>query len=230
MNVLLVEDDSSTAAYVMKALKENGYSVDHAADGSVGLHLATTRPYDVLVVDRMVPGLDGLGLIRALRAAKVSTPSIILSALGQVDHRIEGLRAGSDDYLVKPFVFGELLARIEAVLRRKQGTGEVTRLQVGDLTMDLLARRVERAGKPLDLLPREFQILECLMRNAGRVVTRTMLLETVWNYHFDPNTSVIDTQISRVRQKVDKEFDAPLIHTIRGAGYMLQAPDKPFAA
>ncbi len=221
MHALVIEDDKRTADFIVKGLTENGFSVDHVSDGADGLHLATTRPYDVMVVDRMVPGLDGLSVIQALRAAKIDTPAIVLSSLGLVDHRIEGLKAGSDDYLTKPFVFAELLARIETVLRRKRGTTELTRLQVGDLTIDLLSRRVERAGRPIDLLPREFQILECLMRNAGRVVTRTMLLETVWNYHFDPNTNVIDTQISRVRQKIDKDFAAPLIQTIRGAGYMI---------
>jgi len=222
MHALIIEDDKRTAEFVLKGLKENGFTVDHVSDGADGLHLATTRPYDVMVVDRMVPGLDGLSVIQALRAAKIDTPAIVLSSLGQVDHRIEGLKAGSDDYLAKPFVFGELLARIDAVLRRKRGSEETVKLRVGDLTMDLLARRVERAGRTLELLPREFQILECLMRNAGRVVTRTMLLETVWNYHFDPNTNAIDTQISRVRQKVDRDFPEPLIQTVRGAGYMIQ--------
>jgi two-component system OmpR family response regulator len=223
MHVLVIEDDKRTADFIVKGLKESGYSVDHVGDGADGLHLATTRPYDVMVVDRMVPGLDGLSVIQALRAAKIDIPAIVLSSLGQVDHRIEGLKAGSDDYLTKPFVFAELLARIETVLRRKRGSTEITRLQVGDLIIDLLSRRVERANKPIELLPREFQILECLMRNAGRVVTRTMLLEMVWNYHFDPNTNVIDTQISRVRQKIDKDFAEPLIHTVRGAGYMIAA-------
>lgn len=223
MHVLVIEDDKRTGDFIVKGLKESGYSVDHVGDGADGLHLATTRPYDVMVVDRMVPGLDGLSVIQALRAAKIDIPAIVLSSLGQVDHRIEGLKAGSDDYLTKPFVFAELLARIETVLRRKRGSTEITRLQVGDLTIDLLSRRVERANKPIELLPREFQILECLMRNAGRVVTRTMLLEMVWNYHFDPNTNVIDTQISRVRQKIDKDFAEPLIHTVRGAGYMIAA-------
>jgi two-component system, OmpR family, response regulator len=227
MNVLVIEDDRRTAEFILKGLKEHGFTVDHTVDGADGLHLATTRPYDVLVVDRMVPGLEGLAVIQALRAAKVHTPAIVLSSLGQVDHRIEGLKAGSDDYLAKPFVFGELLARIDAILRRKGGKGETIKLRVADLTMDLLSRRVERAGRVVDLLPREFQILECLMRNVGRVVTRTMLLETVWNYHFDPNTNVIDTQISRVRQKVDKDFAEPLIHTMRGAGYMIRAPERP---
>ncbi len=226
MHVLVIEDDERTADFILKGLRENGFSVDRAADGADGLHLATTRPYDVLVADRMVPGLDGLLVIQALRAAKIDTPAIILSSLAQAEHRIEGLRAGSDDYLTKPFVFAELLARIEAVLRRKRGSSQITKLQVGDLTMDLLSRRVERAGRTIDLLPREFQILECLMRNADRVVTRTMLLETVWNYHFDPSTNVIDTQISRVRQKIDKDFSRSLIQTVRGSGYMMAPPEK----
>ncbi len=229
MHALVIEDDQRMADFILKGLKENGYAVDHVADGADGLHLATTRPYDVMIVDRMVPGLDGLAVIQALRAAKIDTPAVVLSSLGQVDHRIEGLRAGSDDYLPKPFVFAELLARIESILRRRNGGDKATRLQVGDLSMDLLSRKVVRAGRPLDLLPREFQILECLMRNAGRVVTRTMLLETVWNYHFDPNTNVIDTQISRVRQKVDRGFSVPLIQTVRGSGYMIAPSAGPDA-
>jgi two-component system, OmpR family, response regulator len=225
MHALVIEDDTRTADFIVKGLKENGFAVDHAPDGADGLHLATTRPYDIMVVDRMVPGLDGLAVIQALRAARIDIPAIVLSSLGQADHRIEGLKAGSDDYLAKPFVFDELLARIAAILRRRRGGGEITRLEVGDLAMDLLSRRVVRAGRSIELLPREFQLLECLMRNAGRVVTRTMLLESVWNYHFDPNTNVIDTQISRVRQKVDRDFPAALIRTIRGSGYMIAAPD-----
>jgi two-component system OmpR family response regulator len=226
MHILVVEDDERTAEFLVNGLKQSGFNVDRVTGGADGLHLATTRHYDVLVVDRMVPGLDGLSVVQALRAAKIETPVIFLSSLGQVDHRIEGLKGGGDDYLTKPFVFGELLARIEAVLRRKRGASQTTKLEVGDLTLDMLSRRVERAGKPIDLLPREFQILECLMRNAGRVVTRTMLLEQVWNYHFDPNTNVTDTQISRVRHKIDRGFPGSMIETIRGSGYMLVPPRK----
>jgi two-component system OmpR family response regulator len=222
MNVLVIEDDNKTAAFVVKGLEESGFTVDRAANGEDGVHLATTRRYDVMVVDRMIPGLDGLSVIKAMRAAGVETPTIVLSSLGHADHRVEGLRAGSDDYLGKPFAFVELLARVEALLRRNSRRNETVRLEVGDLVLDLLARRAERAGKALDLLPREFQILECLMRNPGRVVTRTMLLETVWHYHFDPSTNVIDVQMSRLRAKVDKDFPAALIHTVRGAGYTIK--------
>lgn len=223
MNVLVVEDDRKTAAFIVKGLQESGFTVDLALDGADGLHLARTKPYDAMVIDRMIPGLDGLAIIRQLRAAGVDTPALVLSSLGQTEHRVEGLRAGSDDYLAKPFVFAELLARVEALLRRGGRRRQPTKLVVGDLTVDLLARRATRAGTPLDLLPREFQILECLARNAGRVVTRTMLLETVWNYHFDPSTNVIDVQLSRLRSKIDKGFAVPLLHTVRGAGYMLKA-------
>jgi two-component system OmpR family response regulator len=224
MNVLVIEDDGKTAAFVVRGLEESGFTVDHAANGEDGVHLATTRRYDVMVVDRMIPGLDGLSVIKAMRAAGVETPTIVLSSLGHADHRVEGLRAGSDDYLGKPFAFVELLARVEALLRRNSRRNETVRLEVGDLTLDLLARRAERGDKPLDLLPREFQILECLMRNVGRVVTRAMLLETVWHYHFDPSTNVIDVQMSRLRAKVDKDFPAALIHTVRGAGYIIKPP------
>lgn len=221
MNVLVVEDDRKTASFIVKGLQESGYTVDHAADGADGLHLARTKSYDAMVIDRMLPGLDGLALIRQIRAAGIDTPTLVLSSLGQTDHRVEGLRAGSDDYLVKPFVFAELLARVEALLRRGGRKRQPTSFTVGDLTVDLLARRAKRGGTTLDLLPREFQILECLARNAGRVVTRTMLLETVWNYHFDPSTNVIDVQMSRLRQKVDKGFEKSLIKTVRGAGYRI---------
>jgi len=185
--------------------------------------MATDGSYDALVVDRMLPGMDGLAIISALRAADVKTPALILSALGAVDDRVKGLRAGGDDYLVKPFAFAELLARIEALLRRSGGTHMTTKLTVGDLEMDLLARRVRRAGQDIELLPREFRLLEFMMRRAGQVVTRTMLLENVWDYHFDPQTNVIDVHVSRLRQKIDKGFEQPLLHTVRGAGYRLAA-------
>ena len=223
MKLLVIEDDREAAAYIAKGLSESGYVVDHAAEGRTGLFMATSGNYDALIVDRMLPGVDGLALIAALRAAEIRTPVLILSALGAVDDRVKGLRAGSDDYLVKPFAFSELLARIEALLRRGSGATAATRLKVGDLEMDLLARTTQRGGQDLELLPREFRLLEFLMRHAGQVVTRTMLLETVWDYHFDPQTNVIDVHISRLRQKIDKGFARPLLHTVRGAGYCLRA-------
>jgi two-component system OmpR family response regulator len=210
---------------MVKGLAESGYVVDHASNGRDGLFLASSGDFDIIIVDRMLPQLDGLSLIQALRAAKVQTPVLILSALGQVDDRVSGLKAGGDDYVVKPFAFSELLARVEALLRRRAADAPVTRLQVGDLEMDLLSRSVKRGGRPIDLQPREFKLLEYLMRHAGQVVTRTMLLEGVWDYHFDPQTNVIDVHISRLRQKIDKDFAAPLLHTVRGAGYSLRAPD-----
>ncbi len=223
MRILVVEDDEQTAAYMVKGLTESGYVVDRADNGRDGLFLATSSDFDAVVVDRMLPALDGLSLIQALRAARVATPVLILSALGQVDDRVQGLRAGGDDYLTKPFAFSELLARIEALLRRRSGPAVVTKLAVGDLEMDLLGRSVRRAGRAVDLQPREFRLLEYLMRHAGQVVTRTMLLEGVWDYHFDPQTNVIDVHVSRLRQKIDKGFEAPLLHTVRGAGYCLRA-------
>jgi two-component system OmpR family response regulator len=217
MKLLVIEDDSEAAAYIAKGLSESGYVVDHAAEGRSGLFMASSGSYDALIVDRMLPGMDGLALIAALRAAEIRTPVLILSALGAVDDRVKGLRAGGDDYLVKPFAFRELLARI--------GTSgsATTRLKVGDLEMDLLTRGVTRAGQELELLPREFRLLEFLMRHAGQVVTRTMLLENVWDYHFDPQTNVIDVHVSRLRQKIDKGFAKPLLHTVRGAGYCLRS-------
>ncbi len=223
MKVLVIEDDREAAAYVVKGLGESGYVVDHAAEGRDGLFMASDGSYDALVVDRMLPGMDGLALISALRAAEVRTPALILSALGAVDDRVKGLRAGGDDYLVKPFAFAELLARLEALLRRGGGPNVTTRLSVGELEMDLLARRVRRGGREIELLPREFRLLEFMMRRAGQVVTRTMLLESVWDYHFDPQTNVIDVHVSRLRQKIDKGFEHPMLHTVRGAGYRLAA-------
>jgi two-component system OmpR family response regulator len=223
MKLLVVEDDRETAAYLAKGLGESGYAVDQAADGREGLFLATGSGYDAIILDRMLPGMDGLALLGALRAAEIRTPALILSALGSVDDRVKGLRAGGDDYLVKPFAFSELLARIEALLRRGQTPSTTTKLRVADLEMDLLTRTVSREGATIDLLPREFQLLEYLMRNAGHVVTRTMLLENVWDYHFDPQTNVIDVHVSRLRQKIDKNFERPLLHTIRGAGYCLRS-------
>lgn len=223
MHILVIEDDEKAATYMIKGLTESGYVVDHANNGRDGLFMATSGSFDAMIVDRMLPGLDGISVIQALRAAKITTPVLILSALGQVDDRVSGLRAGADDYLTKPFAFSELLARLEALLRRRNEQKAETRLTVGDLEMDLLARTVKRSGKTVDLQPREFRLLEYLMRHAGQVVTRTMLLESVWDYHFDPQTNVIDVHVSRLRQKIDKGFDKPLLHTVRGAGYSLRA-------
>ena len=223
MRILLVEDDPQMAEYLRKALAEAGAVVDRAAEGREGLLMAASGDYDVLILDRMLPGLDGLAIVRTLRASGNRAPVLFLSALGEVDDRVEGLRAGGDDYLIKPFAFSELQARVEALLRRGAAEAPETRLRVADLEMDLLKREVTRAGQPILLQPREFRLLECLMRHAGRVVTRTMLLEQVWDYHFDPQTNVIDVHISRLRSKIDKDFDPPLLQTVRGAGYRLQA-------
>jgi len=223
MKLLVIEDDRQAAAYISKGLSESGYVVDHAPDGRTGLFMASSGSYDALIVDRMLPAMDGLALVAALRSAEIRTPVLILSALGAVDDRVRGLRAGGDDYLAKPFAFAELLARIEALLRRGSGGAATTKLKVGDLEMDLLARSVRRGTQDIELLPREFRLLEFLMRHAGQVVTRTMLLENVWDYHFDPQTNVIDVHVSRLRQKIDKGFDRPLLHTVRGAGYSLRA-------
>jgi two-component system OmpR family response regulator len=226
MRILLIEDDTDTAAYLAKGLDESGHAVHVAHNGRDGLFMALDQPYEVLVVDRMLPGMDGLAIIRALRTSGNQTPALILSALGEVDARVEGLRAGGDDYLVKPFAFSELLARLEALVRRTAtATEQTTHLKVGDLEMDLLSREVKRDGQGIDLQPREFRLLEFLMRNSGQVVTRTMLLENVWDYNFDPQTNVIDVHISRLRGKIDKQFAQPMLHTIRGAGYVLRADD-----
>lgn len=223
MKLLVIEDDPTTAAYVVKGLREEGHVVDHLADGRDGLIQAMSGGYDVLVVDRMLPGLDGLSLIRALRSAKVTVPAIFLTAIGGVDDRIEGLQAGGDDYLVKPFAFGELSARIAVLARRAAQPMAETVLTAGDLRMDLIARTVTRDGQPIDLLPREFALLEHLLRRKGRVQTRTMLLEAVWDLSFDPQTNVVETHVSRLRAKIDRPFDRELIHTVRGAGYKIEA-------
>ncbi|WP_226467809.1 response regulator transcription factor [Luteimonas panaciterrae] len=227
MRILLVEDDPHTAGFIGKGLREDGHNVDHADNGKDGLFYATTETYDAIVLDRMLPQLDGLTVLRTLRGAGNRTPVLLLTALGDVDHRVEGLRAGADDYLVKPFAYAELSARLDGLARRgngrEVGAGETTKLRVGDLELDLLKRVAVRAGKPIELQPREFRLLEYLMRHAGRVVTRTMLLEAVWDYHFDPQTNVIDVHISRLRQKIDQGFVTPLLHTVRGAGYRLEA-------
>ena len=222
MHILVVEDDLETTRYISKGLRESGHTVDQSADGRDGLFLATENSYDVLIMDRMLPGLDGLSIIRALRAAQDQTPILILSALGEVDDRVQGLRSGGDDYLIKPFAFSELLARLEVLARRHDSNAADAVLKVGDLEMDRLAHKVSRAGRTLDLQPREFCLLEYLMRHANQVVTRTMLLENVWDYHFDPQTNVIDVHVSRLRGKIDRGFHQPLLHTVRGAGYCLR--------
>jgi two-component system OmpR family response regulator len=221
--ILVVEDDTTTADYIAKGLVENGYVVDRAADGRDGLFHAVDGSYAAVILDRMLPGMDGLAVLAAIRAADIDTPVIILSALGSTDERVKGLKAGSDDYLVKPFAFSELLARLEVLQRRGAAHGDpvVTELSCGDLVMDLLTHRVERGGSRIDLQPREFRLLEFLLRNQGHVVTRTMMLEEVWDYHFDPGTNVIDVHISRLRKKIDESGDVPLLHTVRGVGYML---------
>ena len=222
MRILLIEDDKEAAAYLAKALREAGHVADLAGDGDTGAAMAAEGGYDVLVVDRMLPKRDGLAIIEELRAGGDATPALILSALGQVDDRVIGLRAGGDDYLPKPYAFAELLARVEALGRRQRpGAGDMM-LKVGDLELDRLGHAVTRAGKPIPLQPREFRLLEYLMRHAGQVVTRTMLLESVWDYHFDPQTNVIDVHVSRLRAKIDKGFGEPLLHTVRGAGYMIR--------
>ena len=222
MRILVVEDDESTSAYVQKGLVEAGHTVDSAMDGEQGLSMAEQENYQALIVDRMLPKLDGLSLISRLREKSVHTPALILSALGEVNDRVEGLRAGGDDYLTKPFAFSELIARLEALVRRSNAETQETVLQVGELSMDLLGREVKRGETTIDLQPREFRLLEYLMRHSNQVVTRTMLLENVWDYNFDPQTNVIDVHISRLRSKIDKNFDTPLLNTVRGAGYILR--------
>jgi two-component system OmpR family response regulator len=224
MRILVVEDDRDVASFVVKGLREANHVVEHADNGRDGLFLAASESFDAIVLDRMLPGgIDGLRLLETLRAQQNSTPVLFLSAMGGVDERVRGLKAGGDDYLTKPFAFSELLARVEALARRGRNDGPTTRLVVGDLEIELLSRGVTRAGKKIDLQPREFRLLEYLMRHAGQVVTRTMLLEGVWDYHFDPQTNVIDVHVSRLRTKVDKPFATPMIHTVRNAGYMLRA-------
>lgn len=223
MRILVVEDDNEAAAHVSKGLREAGHVVDHAMDGEVGLNMAGAGDYDAYVIDRMLPKLDGVSLLSKRRAGGDETPALFLSALGEVDDRVKGFKAGGDDYLVKPYAFPELLARVEALGRRRHTapSSVTTRYAVGDLEIDVITRTVRRAGKKIDLQPREFRLLEYLMRNAGQVVTRTMLLENVWEYHFDPQTNVIDVHISRLRSKIDKDFERPLLKTIRGAGYTI---------
>ncbi|MEP0323904.1 MAG: response regulator transcription factor [Bauldia litoralis] len=222
MRLLIIEDDKEAAAYLCKALREAGHVADHADDGETGAAMAIEGGYDVLVVDRMLPKRDGLSIIEELRRRNDETPALILSALGQVDDRVTGLRSGGDDYLAKPYAFTELLARVEALARRRRPGEADTVYRVGDLELDRLGHTVTRAGQSVPLQPREFRLLEYLMKNAGQVVTRTMLLENVWDYHFDPQTNVIDVHISRLRGKIDKGFETPLLHTVRGAGYMIR--------
>jgi two-component system OmpR family response regulator len=225
MRILLLEDDEKLTAFIAKGLREAGHMVQPISNGHDALFLATKEPFDLLIADRMVPGLDGLSTIKATRAAGIKLPIIILTAIGGVDDRVEGLEAGADDYLVKPFAFSELLARVNALSRRPPLQTEKTVLKVADMELDLVRRRVTRQGRPIELQPREFALLEILMRNEGRVVTRTMLLEQVWDLHFDPQTSVVETHISRLRSKIDKSFDTPLLHTVRNIGYSLHMPE-----
>lgn len=224
MHTLVIEDDIETASYIAKGLKEHGHVVDQASDGKDGLFMSLENDYDIIILDRMLPALDGLSILKTLRISERQTPVIILSALGEVDDRVEGLKAGGDDYLVKPFAFSELLARIEALLRRGEIKPDTSLMKVADLELDRLTHTVKRAGKTIDLQPREYMILEFFMQHADQIVTRTMLLESVWDYHFDPQTNIIDVHISRLRNKIDKEFDSPLLQTVRGAGYCLREP------
>jgi two-component system OmpR family response regulator len=226
MRILLIEDDQETLGYLAKALREAGHMPDQAMDGVTGAAMAAAGEYDVLVVDRMLPGRDGLNIVEELRAAGNDVPVLILSALGRVDDRVTGLRSGGDDYLAKPYAFSELLARVEVLGRRRRAGDADTTYRVADLELDRLAHAVTRDGTPIPLQPREFRLLEYLMRHAGKVVTRTMLLENVWDYHFNPQTNVIDVHISRLRAKIDRGFDPPLLHTIRGAGYMIRDPSR----
>jgi two-component system, OmpR family, response regulator len=225
MKLLLVEDDKEGAAYLKRALSEAGHTVDTANGGRDGLMLAASEPYDVIVLDRLLPEIDGLAILRTIRASGVKTPVLLLTALGGIDDRVEGLEAGGDDYLVKPFAFAELLARVNALARRPPPQEVRTEAAVGDLKIDFLRRAVSRDGRRIDLQPKEYQLLEYLMRNAGRIVTRTMLLESVWEFHFDPKTNIVETHMSRLRSKIDRGHARELIHTVRGAGYVLREPD-----
>ncbi len=222
MRILLVEDDIKIASFIVKGLKAAGYAIDHAADGEEGLNLALTEPYDTAIIDIMLPKRDGLSLIEEMRKSKVHTPVIILSAKGTVDDRVKGLQTGGDDYLTKPFAFSELLARVQALIRRASGATEPTTLSAGELSMNLLTREVKRKDQQIELQPMEFSLLEYLMRNIGRVVSKTMIMEHVWDYNFDPQTNVVEARVCRLRDKVDRDFDKKLIHTIRGVGYVLK--------
>lgn len=224
MKILLIEDDPETASYVVNGLTEEGYVVDHAASGRDGLFLAADGSYDCLVVDRMLPGIEGLAVVKTIRGAGVKTPVLFLTTMGGIDDRVEGLKSGGDDYLIKPFAFAELLARLEALMRRPPMAQIEPVLRISDLELDLMKRTAQRSGKRIDLQPREFKLLEYLMRHEGQVVTRTMLLENVWEFHFDPKTNIVETHISRLRAKIDRDFPVELIHTVRGAGYSLRDP------
>lgn len=223
MRVLLVEDDPKIASFIVKGFKAAGFAVDHAEDGETGLDLALTEPYDAAVVDVMLPRIDGLALIERMRRDRVDTPVIVLSARGAIEDRVKGLQIGGDDYLTKPFAFSELLARVQALIRRATGASEPTRLTAGDISMNLITREVFRAGRSVELQPLEFSLLEYLMRNAGRVVSKTMIMEHVWDYHFDPQTNVVESRIYRLRDKIDRGFEKKMIHTVRGVGYVLKA-------
>jgi two-component system OmpR family response regulator len=225
MRILVVEDDIKIASFIAKGLKAAGYAVDHALDGEEGLHMALSEPYDTAIIDIMLPKLDGLSLIEKMRKEKVSTPVIILSAKGSIDDRVKGLQTGGDDYLTKPFAFSELLARVQALIRRSSSISEPTRLTVKDLSINLLTREVTRGDRKIELQPIEFSLLEYLMRSAGRIVSRTMIMEHVWNYNFDPQTNVVEARICRLRDKIDRHFDKKLIHTVRGVGYVLKEAD-----
>jgi two-component system OmpR family response regulator len=225
MRILLVEDDLKIASFIVKGLRATGYAVDHATDGEEGLHLSLTQPYDTAIVDIMLPKLDGLALIQRMRKEKVNIPVIILSAKDSIDDRVKGLQTGGDDYLTKPFAFSELLARVQALIRRASGLAEPTRLAIGDLSMNLLTREVARGGRKIELKPIEFSLLEYLIRSAGRVVSKTMIMEHVWDYNFDPQTNVVEARICRLRDKIDRNFDKKLIHTVRGVGYVLKEKD-----
>jgi len=222
MRILLVEDDQKIASFIIKGLKADGFAVDHEANGEDGLHMALTEPYDAAIIDIMLPRMGGLKLIENMRREKLKTPVIILSAKGEVDDRVKGLQIGADDYLAKPFAFSELLARLQALIRRSSDVSAPTKLAVADVSMNLIAREVVRAGKKIDLQPLEFSLLEYLMRNAGRVVSKTMIMEHVWDYYFDPQTNVVESRIYKLREKIDKEFPSRLIHTVRGVGYVLK--------
>jgi two-component system OmpR family response regulator len=222
MRLLVVEDDAKISSFVIKGLEQSGFAVDHASNGKEGLFLAQTEPYDAAIIDVMLPGLDGLSIIAEMRKAKIATPVIILSAKRSVEDRVRGLQTGSDDYMVKPFTFAELLARVQALIRRSTQATEPTHLTVGDLSIDLIKREVVRAGQKIELQPREFSLIEYLMRQPGRVVSKTMIMEHIWNYHFDPQTNVVDVLVCRLRNKIDKDFHLKLIHTIRGVGYVIK--------
>jgi len=225
MRILIVEDDVKIASFIIKGLKAAGYAVDHALDGEKGLDLALTEPYDTAIIDLMLPKREGLSLIETIRKEKIRTPVIILSAKGSIDDRVKGLQTGGDDYITKPFAFSELLARVQALIRRASGLSEPTRLTVSDLSINLLTREVSRGGRKIDLQPIEFSLLEYLIRNAGRVVSKTMIMEHVWNYNFDPQTNVVEARICRLRDKIDRDYNRKLIHTLRGAGYVLKETD-----